>query len=419
MAKFIAKKKEDNIPVVESNLVDGISEDLRQKFLYAETELNTQVIEMTEVVRGILLAMLSGRRDEDTGKIYGEHLFMISTPGAAKSYLSKKMIKTVKIALDQFFIYQFHPFSLTENVVGAYDLQTLDTGLKRKLQGFLPRAVFANLDEIFKAGPIRDILLMILNERRFQNGSDTIEVPLISAICSSNEYPKSSHDAALWDRLLLRYKVQPVTSKDALQALDKIGTKPWNPTKITLEEIARAKSEVIDQVNISQDIYNIMTDIYQILAGDAKIELSPRRMKSIYNVLRASAWLSGRSEVIEVDITSAIPCMWLHEDHIPVVRKLVRKISNPSLDKMAGKYEQALSVYQQAKQIIEKNKAGTSSLTGVSDLFDKIQEIRDDMTKAKASTDSINKIELDRMLKDINTWHKEVLPAAMKDLENN
>lgn len=416
-----AKKKLDTVPDDDDfgfGSVAGVTEELRKKFLYMEKELNTQVIEMTEVVRGMLLAILAGRRDEDTGKLFGEHVFMISTPGAAKSYVSKKLSKLIDLKRDQFFLYQFHPFSLMENICGSYDPATFKTGLMRDLGGFLPTAVLGNLDEIFKAGPIRDVLLMILNERVFKNGKVKVDVPLLSAVSSSNEYPKSSHDAALWDRLLFRYKVQPVSSKESLKALDKIGTKPWNPDKITLKEIDLCKAEVLN-VNMSDDAYDKITDIYQILAGEARIELTPRRMKAIYNVLRASAWMNGRTEVVDGDITAAIPCMWLHEDHIPVVKKLVRKISNASLDKMVSQYEAALDVYKQAKSIIEKHKMGTSSLTGLSDLFDKVTEVRDNLVKGKANADPINRVELDKLVLDLTAWHKELLPHALKDMENN
>ena len=56
----------------------------------------------------------------------------------------------------------------------------------RQIEGYLPYAKVAFIDEIFKANSaILNTLLTILNERLFDNGSSRIRVPLICLVCGS------------------------------------------------------------------------------------------------------------------------------------------------------------------------------------------------------------------------------------------
>ena len=55
----------------------------------------------------------------------------------------------------------------------------------RQIEGYLPYAKVAFIDEIFKANSaILNTLLTILNERLFDNGSARIKVPLICLVSS-------------------------------------------------------------------------------------------------------------------------------------------------------------------------------------------------------------------------------------------
>ena len=56
----------------------------------------------------------------------------------------------------------------------------------RQIEGYLPYAKVAFIDEIFKANSaILNTLLTILNERLFDNGSARIRVPLICLVSSA------------------------------------------------------------------------------------------------------------------------------------------------------------------------------------------------------------------------------------------
>jgi MoxR-like ATPase len=83
----------------------------------------------------------------------------------------------------------------------------------RQIDGYLPTANVAFVDEVFKANSaILNSLLTILNERLFDNGNERIDVPLLCMVGASNELPESEELDALYDRFLLRSSVEQVSS---------------------------------------------------------------------------------------------------------------------------------------------------------------------------------------------------------------
>ena len=69
----------------------------------------------------------------------------------------------------------------------------------------------AFVDEIFKANSaILNSLLTLLNERLFDNGNQRLETPLLCLVGASNELPESEELDALYDRFLIRRKVNQV-----------------------------------------------------------------------------------------------------------------------------------------------------------------------------------------------------------------
>ena len=68
----------------------------------------------------------------------------------------------------------------------------------------MPEANLVFLDEIFKANSaILNSLLTLINERLFYNNGTPVQVPLMSVIGASNEYPEEEEGLeALFDRFL-------------------------------------------------------------------------------------------------------------------------------------------------------------------------------------------------------------------------
>eukprot|EP00971_Amphidinium_carterae_P295290 5864380-Amphidinium_carterae.1 len=148
----------------------------------------------------------------------GEHLFLLGAPGTAKSLLARRLST---LCAGNFFERLLTRFSVPEELFGPLSLQALERDeLKRKTEGFLPQADVAFVDEIFKANSsILNTLLMILNERYFDNGREREHVPLWCVVAASNELPDTDELDALYDRFLLRRCVQRVSTEAVIDFL--------------------------------------------------------------------------------------------------------------------------------------------------------------------------------------------------------
>lgn len=108
------------------------------------------------------------------------------------------------------------PYPTVRSQPGVIDVM-LSVGLEndryvRKIDGYLPTAEVAFVDEIFKANSaILNALLTLLNERLFDNGNQRLPVPLLCLVGASNELPESEELDALYDRFLIRRTVSQVS----------------------------------------------------------------------------------------------------------------------------------------------------------------------------------------------------------------
>jgi MoxR-like ATPase len=160
---------------------DAVRRELEQKFLAKE-----------EIIRLMLIAAIAG-----------EHMVLIGPPGTAKSAVIRAFARLIDA---KYFEYLLTRFSEPNELFGPVDIQGFRSGTYRRVTtGMLPEAEIVFLDEAFKANSaILNSLLTLLNERRFNNGSSVVRVPLISLFAASNEVPSSDNLDAIFDRFLLR-----------------------------------------------------------------------------------------------------------------------------------------------------------------------------------------------------------------------
>lgn len=114
----------------------------KNKIQTLKETLSQGLLEKDEIVSLVLLCMIAGKS-----------VFLYGPPGTAKSLISRR----VSCAFDsnRFFDYLMNRFSTPEEVFGPLKLSELrQDRLVRSVEGFLPSADFAFLDEIWKA-PLR------------------------------------------------------------------------------------------------------------------------------------------------------------------------------------------------------------------------------------------------------------------------
>src|SRR5262245_44257584 len=180
-----------------------------------------------------------------------EPLLLVGPPGTAKSDLVLKFKDALGLADEDYFEYMLTRFTEPSEVIGAIDIKELREGkyIRRK-QGKLPTARLVFLDEIFKSNSaILNILLTILNERKFYQDGVPEPVPLRVLFAATNEVPEQGELAALKDRFVLKVMSRSVQDSFFPELIDAglraeaykgLNQKPWAEGHCSLDDLVKA-----------------------------------------------------------------------------------------------------------------------------------------------------------------------------------
>lgn len=333
-------------------------------------EVQGAFLERDEIVEAVLLAIL-GR----------QHVLMLGPPGTAKS----KVVQTLNEKIDgsEYFRTLAHRLSPAEQFFGPYKL----TGLKqdkfeRKTKGYGPEAHFIFLDEVFKANAgVLNAHLTMMEERLFEYDGFNRPIPLLSLFGASNELPQEDELAPFHDRMVVRLWVERIKETgNRIKLLKGMFGKVKNG--ITLQELMHCQEEV-EQVTISDAVAETANELIEEIMHQG-IFPSDRRCHHAMQLVRAHAWLNGRTDALVQDLSPLQHVFWETQDQIKKVQDLVIEKVNP-LERKAREIEgMVIQSIEKIAKADEGDQTGEASQV-VPKVKNSIQELNELIAKAEAN----------------------------------
>ncbi|MGV9232438.1 AAA family ATPase [Streptomyces nigra] len=358
------------------------------------SELSERFYERDDVVRTLVVTLLAG-----------QHSLMLGPPGTAKSELARDLTSRVEGA--SYWEILLSKFTSPTRMFGPIDVGALARGEYRQVyEGRATTAHVAFMDEIFKCSTAAlNETLGYLNERIYhpENGGEPIRCPLIGAITASNELPDADDSAAVYDRLLVRIEIGYLTDPSNFAALVRSAVRApapaSTPTTIHLSELQEAVTTTVPAVEVPDAMVDAICTLRAALRRKELIA-SDRRWRQTVGLLQASAYLDGRTEVTETDLSILTHVLWNSPAERPVVEREVLHLVNPDakealdladtldeletqLDAMAGQSREALSDW------VIKNAHNKLATAGK-----RLEQLRSEAAGAGRSTTTIDRVTL-------------------------
>lgn len=248
-----------------------------------------------------------------------EPLLLVGPPGTAKSDLILKFKDALGVPDEDYFEYMLTRFTEPSEVVGPIDINQLREGRYiRREQGKLPTARLAFLDEIFKSNSaILNILLTIINEKKFYQDGRPQPVRLRILFAATNDVPEHGELAALKDRFVLKAESRSVADEHFSELVDaglqaevyrNLNQKPWVEGHATLEDVLKAgrylnfqfgrqhqngtgKARNDRQVFFPEDVFREYQRLVKTIVREHRVFVSDRKLVKLYKLMRIRAWL--------------------------------------------------------------------------------------------------------------------------------
>ncbi|MFJ7827822.1 AAA family ATPase [Psychrobacillus sp. NPDC096623] len=364
------------------------------KLVQIRQALNSKFLEREKEVEGILVALLSR-----------QSMLMIGPAGTAKSALSSELSTIIEGCT--YFQWLLTKFSTPEEVFGPLSLKGLEQGVYQRITtNKMPEANLVFLDEIFKANSaILNSMLTLINERLFYNYGTPVQVPLMSVISASNEYPDEEEGLdALFDRFLLRYEINPIADETNFVSMLKAAGQTMQMPFMTLEELVHLQF-LTDNVIIPDEVYKALSKI-RVGLRDEGIRPSDRRFKQSLSVLQAKAVISQRQVVQMDDMMILENVLWEKVDQKDIVSYIIRNHAHDVIT------QTLYSLKNEANEIFYSTLHDQSPEAGM-EATQKMKALMAELNKLKIHNQS-RQADIDVLLNKVTSMQQEILDRILE-----
>jgi MoxR-like ATPase len=298
-------------------------------------QMGAQFLDKQEIIRLMTVSAIAG-----------EHMVIVGPPGTAKSAMIDMFAKLIDA---RYFEYLLTRFTEPNELFGPVDISAFREGrYTRRLENMLPTAEIVFLDEIFKSNSaILNALLHVINERKFQNGPEVVQVPLISLYAASNEVPNDDNLAAMFDRFLVRVLSDNLDSYHFHELMKKgvsLELRKMTGRSILIPGDAQGRQTgELRPVVSARELRHIQQNFDKFMAFPEEfltkykglvfqirsegISVSDRRAVKLLKLFAASAVFDGRTRVHDGDFF-ILRHIWNNLDQV----ELLEEIVNPVVD---------------------------------------------------------------------------------------
>jgi MoxR-like ATPase len=369
--------------------------------------LNTHFLDKQEIIRLLVVSAIAG-----------EHMVLVGPPGTAKSAMIRMFAHLVDA---RYFEYLLTRFTEPNELFGPVDIKEFREGrYTRRTENMLPEAEIVFLDEIFKSNSaILNSLLHIINERKFSNGPEVRDVPLISMYAASNEVPNDESLSAMFDRFLLRVLSENLDSYHFHELMTRgvsneirsmTGRREGLEARVSAADLRSLQRHFDRFMQFPEDFMAKYKGlIFQIRSEG--ITVSDRRAVKLLKLFAASAVFDGRSRVTDGDFF-ILRHIWNNLDQA----ELLEEIVNPVVDAYyRDRPEERRFIGPQAslEDLLNELNLIRELLTSSAELSD-IQMFSQlkNLNEIKAALSAINNETAQRMMREVDQLLESVFASS-------
>lgn len=363
--------------------------DLHLSYQNIEEWLNLNCIERREDIKLMLLSAVSAV----------DPLFL-GDPGVGKTYMIELLVNHCIVQDDgsslghELFSHLCAKDQSPGELLGEKDLMALQQGrTARVMDGMLPTAIFAYLDEIFKSSPpLLNPLLDIFAKRELKIGGSVIDCgQLVTIYMSSNELPDREDLMAFRDRIAVTKFVEPVRSPEGRRAVSQLqlgqqanGIDTTGLAPLTLSDFAQIRDQA-RLVTVPDTVIDIMGQIEQQCL-EARHPVSQRRKRDMWKMAKAHAWARGSDTVSTDDFMILEHMLWNLASDAPSAHEIVLKFANQFVRKAAAIEEELEPIMAEMDRLKEQIETATdreAKLDLQQSGYHFIRDLQDVVAKAK------------------------------------